>query len=418
MEGETIVVQGMQFAIQGARLSKEVIAEIIKALNKLSAQAKRTPAGEIKLNKLLTCGEPLAVGTIPQDRAYEFGQLAKNQYGISFCSVDYPNENLTDFLIKSSDVPKFNSIIEHMGIVEQTRLIDGVELEKAPEKESTRAKLEGYAGRRQTEPPQFKLNEMDIDAVLQARDHAEQGDVENLTPDDWAVSLELAATDYRYSADNQQLIQEQRPDATIVKSKTRWAELGREVPDDAPQIAIRQPLDETGLNFKDIAVYDFADTVKSDKAIPRAKNDSVKGILTQLQEKHTFELSGDIEQNVFFDPAQNKILYKEGLSRDAFFIGAQREATHANSFAYQGAANYDRADNLLRADSVAYAAAIKCGINPKGIDFSYMKGMDRDLLKAEVGSIQKSVSGMLKSAAMKAVEKTTFKARETMERAM
>jgi hypothetical protein len=74
-----------------------------------------------------------------------------------------------------------------MGIVEQTRLIDGVELEKAPEKESTRAKLEGYAGRGQTEPPQFKLNEMDIDAVLQARDRAEQGDVENLTPDDWAV---------------------------------------------------------------------------------------------------------------------------------------------------------------------------------------------------------------------------------------
>jgi hypothetical protein len=29
-----------------------------------------------------------------------------------------------------------------------------------------------------------------------------------------------------------------------------------------------------------------------------------------------------------------------------------------------------------------------------------MKGMDKDLLKAEVGSIQKSVSGMLKSAAM------------------
>jgi hypothetical protein len=115
------------------------------------------------------------------------------------------------------------------------------------------------------------------------------------------------------------------------------------------------------LNFKDIAVYDFADTVKSDRAIPRAKNDSVKGVLTQLQEKHTFEMSNDIEQDVFFDPAQNKILYKEGLSRDAFFIGAQREATQANSFAYQGAANYDRADILLRADSVAYAAAYKCG---------------------------------------------------------
>jgi hypothetical protein len=121
---------------------------------------------------------------------------------------------------------------------------------------------------------------------------------------------------------------------------------------------------------------------------------------------------------MIFDPAQNKILYREGLGRDAFFIGAQREATQANSFKYQGAANYDRANNLLRADSVAYAACIKCGINPKGIDFGYMAKLDRELLGAEIGSIQKSVAGMLKSQAMKAVEKTTFKARETMERAM
>ena len=44
-----------------------------------------------------------------------------------------------------------------------------------------------------------------------------------------------------------------------------------------------------------------------------------------------------------------------------------------------------------------------------------MKKMDKDLLKAELPSIQKSVSGMLRTEVMKAVEKTTFKAREAME---
>lgn len=415
MEGEQIVVQGMSFAIQGAKLTKEVIAEIIKALQRLSVQARRSPAGEVKLNKILTCGEPLAVGTIPQDRAYDFAQLAKEKYGIMFSSVDYPDQNQTDFLIKSSDVPKFNSIIEHMGIVEDTRLIDGVELEKGPERESVKDKLNGFANKSQTEPPQLKVSEMEVDAILQARDRVEQGDMDNLTPDDWAVALELAATDYRYSSDNQDLIAEQRPDATIVKSKTRWAELGRAVPDDARQIAIRQPLDETGENFKDIAVYDFTDTVKSDKAIPRATNDSMKKIIASLQERYTFEKSGSIKQDVFFDPSQNKIFYKENLARDAFFIGAQREATLANSYKYHGAANYDRTGNLLRADSVAYAACIKCGINPKGIDFKYMGKMDKDLLKAELGSVQKSVSSLLKTDVMKAVQKTTFKAREAME---
>ena len=204
--------------------------------------------------------------------------------------------------------------------------------------------------------------------------------------------LELAATDYQYSKDNQDLIRERRPDATIVKSKTRWAELGRMVPDDAPQIAIRQPLDDTGLNFQDIAVFDFTDTVKSDRAIPRAKNDSMKALIAQLQEKYAFEVSDNIEQDVFFDPAQNKILYKSGLPRDDFFLGAQREASMANSFRFQGAANFERADNLLRAESVAYAACIKCGVNPKGIDFKYMKKMDKDLLKAELPSIQKSMA--------------------------
>lgn len=414
MEGETIVVQGMQLSLQGAKFTKDIIAEIIKALNRLAAQAKRTPAGEMKLNKMLTCGEPLAVGTIPQDRAYEFGQLAKNEYGIMFCSVDYPDQNLTDFLIKSSDVPKFNTTIEHMGILENSKLIDGIELDKVPERESTRSKLEGFAARGQTEPPKLKINEMEVAAILQAKEHADNCDVEHLTPDEWRVSLELAATDYQYSKDNRDLIKDHRPDATIVKSKTRWAELGRTV-DDTQQIAIRQPLDETGLNFKDIAVYDITDTVKSDKAIPRAKNDSMKNVIAQLQEKYTFEKSDSIEQDVLFDPAQNKILYKEGLSRDAFFIGAQREAAMANSFRFQGAANFERTDNLLRADSVAYAACIKCGINPKGIDFKYMKKMDKDLLKAELPSIQKSVSGMLRTEVMKAVEKTTFKAREAME---
>ena len=415
MEGEMIIIQGMQLSLQSAKLTKDMLAAIIKALTRLAAQAKRTPAGEVKLNKMLTCGEPLAVGTVPMDRAYEFGQLAKNDYGIMFCSVDYADQNMTDFLIKSSDVPKFNSIIEHMGIVKESNMIDGIELEKSPERESTREKLENFAARGQTEPPQLRINGMEIGEVLQAKERVESGDIENRTSSDWRVVLELAATDYQYSKDNQDLIRERRPDATIVKSKTRWAELGRMVPDDAPQIAIRQPLDDTGLNFQDIAVFDFTDTVKSDRAIPRAKNDSMKALIAQLQEKYAFEVSDNIEQDVFFDPAQNKILYKSGLPRDDFFLGAQREASMANSFRFQGAANFERADNLLRAESVAYAACIKCGVNPKGIDFKYMKKMDKDLLKAELPSIQKSISGLLRSEAMRAIQKTTFKSRESME---
>jgi hypothetical protein len=93
MEGENNRSTGYAVChIRGARLSKEVIAEIIKGPAQIERTGKRTPAGAVKLNKCSLAGSRLPLARSRQDRAYEFGQLAKNEYGISFSSVDYPAE--------------------------------------------------------------------------------------------------------------------------------------------------------------------------------------------------------------------------------------------------------------------------------------------------------------------------------------
>ena len=64
----------------------------------------------------------------------------------------------------------------------------------------------------------------------------------------------------RYSAKNTELIQEQRPGAKLVGSKTFWRSMGRELVQNPSAISIWMPVEGEYKKFKEHKVYDISDT--------------------------------------------------------------------------------------------------------------------------------------------------------------
>ena len=84
-------------------------------------------------------------------------------------------------------------------------------------------------------PPELPRNPLDcefetLEAKVEAMSHEVQALVKGLESDEgWNNYLETMSKFHNYSLHNQLLIALQRPDATHVAGKTKWAELGRKV---------------------------------------------------------------------------------------------------------------------------------------------------------------------------------------------
>jgi len=145
MESEVMryVFQGVEITM---RMTKETARNAQQVIAFLAALIRKNydKAGVKSLKAMLQTGEPMVVGAIPLDRSKEFLALIKNkETGFPSHDVAVPEQNILNVLFKKKDIPKFNKIIEQMGLVKDDVTVSEFQVDSV--KESVKAKLERCA---------------------------------------------------------------------------------------------------------------------------------------------------------------------------------------------------------------------------------------------------------------------------------
>ncbi|MDL2237890.1 PcfB family protein [Christensenellaceae bacterium OttesenSCG-928-K19] len=145
MESEVMryVFQGVEITMrmtqEAARNAQQVVAFLAALIRK-----NYDKAGVKSLKAMLQTGEPMVVGAIPLDRSKEFLALSKNkEAGFPAHDVALPEQNILNVLFKKKDIPKFNRIIEQMGLVKEDVTVSEFQADSV--KESVKSKLERCA---------------------------------------------------------------------------------------------------------------------------------------------------------------------------------------------------------------------------------------------------------------------------------
>lgn len=381
MEGEVIryAMQGVEMSFRAVKGTVQAGIRLVAFLKALSSQL-HNDYGEKSKRALMKKGEAVNVGTIPQEKSAEFARLSKD-YGLPYYTVKNAEIKTTDIMFRVSDMPKFNAIFERLNILKNDLDLEEYKVEDV--RESVLDKLERYAKQHKGK------EERTIERQISGRSNEEiSGIVKNLninnpaayTPENWQAYLEARALMYDYSENNTKLIYQQRPAATLVLSKSKWAELGRQVDADKG-IEIKMPVLENGKPtgvYKDTLVYDAADTtgvaVSLADHFPAVRNADLEKMNDDIAQKFKIELKPDMEQDAIFDPSQNTIFIRDNLSRESKFKALQRESIHASMFAEQGE-KYTRENNRFLADSTTYAISTRYGLDAAEYKFEYLPGM-------------------------------------------
>lgn len=228
-----------------------------------------------------------------------------------------------------------------------------------------------------------------------------------VTGDDWQRWLDVQRRFHSYSWRNTILIAWQRPGASRVAGRTKWAELGRQLNPDARPITILAPVtkkytdtDQDGVEverqrmfFRDVQVYDIADT--DGEPLPTILNplqgDAPTGMLDAL---HRHADTAGVP--VAFTSAADDSLLARGANgyaaRDndgnvrivvsADLSPAQQAKTFAHELGHvmlghldsnaSTAGHLDRADQELEAESFAYMVTSSWGVDSGDYSFGYV----------------------------------------------
>lgn len=410
MEGEVtrMIFQTMEISFRVARDSARGAQHIIAFLLALAKQ-HRTKYGETSLGDMLKTGETLMIGMVPSERMKEFRQLTK-KYGIPYHSVEQKRIDEsgiivkeTDVMFKNIDLPKYNTIRDRMGLAKE----EVAKYEVTDVRESAEKKLEKFAD--EMRQPQQKsifrahhrVSEMDMDELRDTVMAINLNEPEAFTPENWQAYLEVQALLYDYSDRNKERIAE--AGGTVVMSKTRWKELGREPLTNAEGIEILMPElvngRPTGKFDIPATVYDVSETMGADVSVEsyftRINNTELDGILQSIAGKYKVEAVDELSEDAVFDPDASVICMKNGLSRDEKFKALYRESIYAKAFHEQGT-SFTREANQLLAESMTYAVSTKYGIDASEYTFEYLAQTNPKEIISAKGGIVKGISEIAK----------------------
>lgn len=426
MESEVVSI-----AFRGVEMMVHIGQACIKTAQEIAAffvaLAKQTYTvkGKQSLKTMLKSGEPLIIGEIPYEKADEFVRQAK-KYGLAHHDVIDKDKKTFDVMFKSSDMSKFHTACERAGILE-----DDIKLSKfnvGETRESIREDLENYVKQRSKDGPEpaiahHAISEMS-DMEIQSAVKGVGGNIaDSFTPDNWKAYLEMQSMLYKYSDRNQDKIR--AAGGTLVMSKTKWRELGRDIAPDAKGIEIKMPaLNENGKpipgQFKDVLVYDVTETagqdIDMDQFFVRIKGASLDKLLDSYKKGRTIVASDEFTENVRFDPQTDTYYVKEGLTKDEQLKGFVRESVYESCFKEQGEA-FSRDKNAMLAESAAYAVATKCGIDASEYQFEYLEEMAKEAPQ-ELFAAKETVTSQMDSfnEMLKDIEKSFTKTRTTESR--
>jgi hypothetical protein len=297
-----------------------------------------------------------------------------------------------DVMFKRADIEKFNALIERIGLTKED--VPLTEFTVGDVRESVKSKLEdisragtgGSALGRQEQQSWKQTSRMSQQDIQMAVAGINSGKEYEYNPLRWKAYLEVQAAMYDYSEKNKKRIYQQKPDATIVMSKSRWAEAGRQVVPEANGLKITMPEIVDGRqteNFVDATVYDISETAGAEVEITSRYTKISEAELVRYNEairaNHEVMPMDDAlaaallhqGEEAFFDTS-GRIMIKEGLPPEREFFLLNREVVQAKCFAEQGS-TYSRANNRFRAESVAYTLCVKNGVDVSAVDFSYME---------------------------------------------
>jgi len=348
--------------------------------------------GATNLNKLLKSGKELQIFRLAENDLKEF-KVQATKYGILFSAIKdtRADDGFVDVFIKNEDISKVNHVLGRMDYNQLKH--EPVKDEQA--QEQTEPKKENP---QRTSSNTQKSNSKHVKADMQqvVKD-INNGNFENLTPENWKAYLAFNSQLYAYSQGNKQRIFEQNPNASAVLSKTKWRELGRYPKQGAKGILITMPEYADGKrtgNFVDARVYDISETYG--RNISRSKHSIIlednepemKSEIERLKASAPVpvEIIKDLETDSFYSADDKKIYIRSDITDSEAYKAICRETQYAKAHVFQRT-EYNRADNRFLAESVAYSLAVKYGVDTSDFRFDCIPDPVNGLDGKDVGEL-------------------------------
>ena len=200
-------------------------------------------------------------------------------------------------------------------------------------------------------------------------------------PEFYAKYLDMQGDNPTYSAGNVALVMTQAPEATIFATPERWRQLGRSViaaEQDKPlKIFVRSNF---GKAYNIGNAYDVTQTRGRDLH-PRTLADGSPEMATALATllNHAVvpvEASSEVAQPAYYDDAALKLYINPNTPDNEAFAAIATEIALCR-FHAKGAYDYDRAENLLDAQSVSYILCKRFGVQTEMPDLSNLGALYR-----------------------------------------
>ena len=227
-------------------------------------------------------------------------------------------------------------------------------------------------------------------------------------PELYAKYLDMQGDNLTYSAGNVALVMAQAPDATIFGTPDRWAKLGRSVSldekDNPIKIFVRS---NYGKSYNIGNAYDISQTRGRDLH-PRMLADGTPEMETALKTliNHAVvpvEAKPELTQPAYYDDAALKLYINPDTPDSAAFATIATEIALCR-FHAKGAYDYDRAENLLDAQSISYVMCKRFGIPTEKPDLSNLGALyrgytpdDRWHALSRIQEMGKKISGAIEN---------------------
>ena len=227
-------------------------------------------------------------------------------------------------------------------------------------------------------------------------------------PDLYAKYLDMQGDNLAYSAGNVALVMAQAQDATIFGTPDRWAKLGRSVSFDEKDKPIKIFVKSNyGKAYNIGNAYDISQTRGRDLHT-RKLADGTPEMETALKTliNHAVvpvEANPDLAQPAYYDDAALKLYINPNIPDSEAFAAIATEIALCR-FHAKGAYDYDRAENLLDAQSISYVMCKRFGIPTEKPDLSNLGALyrgytpdDRWHALSRIQEMGKKISGAIEN---------------------
>lgn len=348
--------------------------------------------GATKLNKLLKSGKELQIFRLAENDLKDF-KVQATKYGILFSAIKdtRADDGFVDVFIKKEDISKVNHVLGRMDYNKLSHEPEEAEQEKETEEPK---KDRPQRTSSNTQKSNFKRVKADMQQVVK---DINNGNFDNLTPENWKAYLAFNSQLYAYSQGNKQRIFEQNPNASAVMSKTKWREVGRYPKQGAKGVLVAMPEYADGKrtgNFIDARVYDISETYgrnisRSKYSIILEDNElEIKSEIDRLKASAPVpvEIKEDLETDSFYSVEDKKIYIRNDITDSETYKALCRETQYAKAHVFQKA-KYGRANNRFLAESVAYSMAVKYGVDTSDFRFDCIPDQVNGLDGKDVGEL-------------------------------